>query len=94
MFDRLRVECRAGFKADETPVRITLNERCLEIVEVRDRWYDPEADYFKLLAEDGCLYLLRHDRSSDAWSLRYVRTREPRTATYITPVAGHRWGPH
>ena len=74
---KLAVECRAGYKAEEEPLRFTLNERRLEVVEVCDRWYDPEADYFKVRADDGCLYLLRRELASDTWSLRYVRTREP-----------------
>lgn len=94
MFRRLKVECRAGYKADETPVRLTLDERRLEVVEVCDRWYDPEADYFKVRAEDGCLYLLRRARRSGRWSLRYVRTREPSTPLIPPLPPGRRSRPH
>ena len=92
MFDRLEVECRAGHKADETPIRFTLDGVARKVIEVHDRWYDPEADYFKVRADDDCFYLLRHDHSSDVWSLRYIRTREPRTM--LAPPAGHEGDVH
>jgi hypothetical protein len=79
MFDELKVECRAGYKADETPVRFVLDGQEKTIVEICDRWYAPEADYFKVRAADDYLYLLRHDHRTDAWTLRYIRFRDPRT---------------
>ncbi len=82
---KLAVECRAGYKAEEEPLRFSLDERRLEVIEVCDRWYDPEADYFKVRADDGCLYLLRRDRVTDTWSLRYVRTREPKVPLIEPP---------
>jgi hypothetical protein len=93
MFDKLTVECRAGYKADETPVRFALDDRPREVVEVCDRWYDPEADYFKVRADDGYLYLLRHDHRAGEWSLRYVRFREPSTPL-VPPSDGTGRGPH
>jgi hypothetical protein len=92
-FTDLKVECRAGYKADETPVRFTVNERRFEVVEILDRWYDPSADYFKVRADDGCFYLLKRDRTSDEWSLRYVRTAEPATPV-ISPPPGAGREPH
>lgn len=90
IFENLRVECRSESRADETPVRFTVGERRMEVVEVCDRWYDPEADYFKVRADDGCLYLLRLDRTLDRWSLRYVKTREPSTPLIPPPQgSGH-----
>ena len=85
MFDRLTVECKAGYKADETPVRFTLDEKERAVIEICDRWYGPDADFFKVKADDGYVYLLRHDRRTDEWSLRYVRIREPLTPPVPTP---------
>ena len=39
----IRVECYAGAKADETPRRVTLDERIVELGEVLDRWYQVES---------------------------------------------------
>lgn len=93
VFDRLKVTCRAGYKADEEPVRFVLDENERTVVRICDRWYDPEADYFKVEADDGCFYMLRHDRRTDEWSLRFIRTREPRTP--LVPPSGDEGGkPH
>ncbi|HXS98242.1 MAG TPA: hypothetical protein VN736_26775 [Candidatus Limnocylindrales bacterium] len=70
---RIDVETYAGFKNDERPVRLRLRERWLAVVDVVDRWYDPEAIYFKVLAEDGSNYILRHDERQDEWTLSAFR---------------------
>lgn len=72
----IHVQSYAGFKADETPRRFMLEERTVEVGEVLDRWYQveskpewPRADYFKVRAEDGREYLLKHDLELDEWFL-------------------------
>jgi len=70
---RIDVETYAGFKNDERPVRLRLRERWLAVVDVVDRWYDVEAIYFKVLAEDGSNYILRHDERQDEWTLSAFR---------------------
>jgi hypothetical protein len=42
----VRVECYAGYKGDERPVRLHFREKALEIVETEDRWYAPGATFF------------------------------------------------
>ena len=66
---RVRVETYSGYKADERPVRVHLNERALDIAAVEDRWYSPGATYFRVLTVDGDRYILRHDDAQDLWSL-------------------------
>jgi len=41
----------------------------LGVVEVVDRWYGEEHDYFKVLADDGRVYLIRWHRLMDVWFL-------------------------
>ena len=45
------------------------------VEEVLDQWYGPEHVFFKLRADDGCTYLLRHDSSvpEAVWELWSVR---------------------
>lgn len=77
---KLRVECHSGTKADERPVRFYLGERRLEVQEVLDQWYGPDDVYFKLLAEDGNLYILRKSGSSGFggdWTLESFRELRP-----------------
>jgi hypothetical protein len=70
---KLEVETYSGHKADERPIRFRLGERWLAVVDVTDRWYDPDAIYFRVLAEDGDLYILRHDERADEWTLEAYR---------------------
>ena len=70
---RVVVECYAGYKADERPQRFALRGRLFEVVEVLDRWYDPEAIFFRVRADDGNLYILRHDERVGDWTLESFR---------------------
>lgn len=81
----LIVECYAGYRADERPVRFHLRGRKFEIVEVQDRWYSPDATYFRVLAEDGNFYVLRHDERQDQWSLDAFRAKESGVTNGRTP---------
>ena len=70
---RLQVACHAGRKADERPVRFRLGERDYLVVEVVDQWYGPADRFFKVRADDGNLYILRHYPEGDTWSLESFR---------------------
>lgn len=67
------VKCYAGAKADERPLRFVLNGREYGVKEVQDRWYSPEAVYFRVVACDANCYVLRHDEAADSWSLEGFR---------------------
>ena len=72
----LEVETYAGYKADERPVRFELNGRRFEIAQVLDQWYGPGYSYFKVVADDGDTYILRHqtrDPDSEVWTLASYR---------------------
>jgi len=65
----IRVECYAGHRADERPLRLVLGGREFQVQELDDRWYSPDASYFRVLADDGNYYVLRHDEAQDFWTL-------------------------
>jgi hypothetical protein len=69
----LKVECHAGYKADERPLRFSLGEQALEVREIQDQWYSPSATYFKVQASDGNVYILRHEEENDSWTLDAFR---------------------
>jgi hypothetical protein len=70
---RIEVESYSGYRADERPLRFRLGERWLVVEEVVDRWYDPDAVYFRVRADDGAVYILRHIDGSDMWTLEAFR---------------------
>jgi hypothetical protein len=43
------------------------------VEEVVDQWYGPDAAFFKVRADDGNLYILRHQAVGDEWSLESFR---------------------
>ena len=65
----VRVVCYAGYRAEESPLRFYLGDRCIEVAEVLDRWLDPEHHYFKLRGDDKGIYILRHSIDEDRWEL-------------------------
>jgi len=66
---KLRVECYAGYKGEETPRAFHLGDRRVEVKEVLDQWLAPDHRYFKVRGDNGCLYILRHDVPTDTWEL-------------------------
>ena len=70
---KLQVQCYAGWKADERPVRFRLKDRDFIVEEILDQWYSPNGVFFKVRADDGNLYNLRHDLPTDEWSLESFR---------------------
>jgi hypothetical protein len=71
---QIRVESHAGYRADEYPLRFVLRERPFEVLEVEDRWYSPGQTYFRVRADDGNFYILRHEEPMDVWTLDAFRT--------------------
>ncbi len=69
----LKVECYSGHKADERPLRFTLGDKpqgqIFEVREILDQWYGIDYHCFKIVADDGNLYILRHQQAEDNWVL-------------------------
>ena len=71
---RVEVECYAGYRADERPMRLRLGEETLEVAEVEDRWYSPGETFFRVRLANGDRYVLRRVEAQDAWSLEAFRS--------------------
>jgi uncharacterized protein (UPF0128 family) len=69
----LRVQCYAGRKADERPVRFQLGNREYVVEEVLDQWYGTDETFYKVCADDGNLYIMRHQDAADEWRLESFR---------------------
>jgi hypothetical protein len=65
----IRVECLAGYRAEEEPRAFRLGERRFAVEEIVDRWLDPRHRYFKVRVDDGRQFVLRHDTATDRWEL-------------------------
>jgi hypothetical protein len=72
----IHVECYSGYRADEKPLRFSLRGRIFQVEQVEDRWYSPAAIYFRVRADDGNFYVLRHDEEHDAWTLDAFRAAQ------------------
>jgi hypothetical protein len=57
----------SGYKANERPLYFVLEQKKRSVMDVLDRWYGEEHDYFKVLADDGKVYLIRWHRGLDLW---------------------------
>ena len=78
--NEIHVECYAGYRADQRPLRFTLRGRVFEVEAVEDQWYAPSAIYFRVRANDGNFYVLRHDEAQDFWTLDAFRASRPVSA--------------
>jgi hypothetical protein len=70
---RIRVECYAGYRGEETPRRFWLGAKKIEVQDVLDRWMAPDHRYFKVLGHDKAVYILRHDAVSWDWDLTFYQ---------------------
>jgi hypothetical protein len=73
MVMEIRVECYAGYRGEETPKQIRLASRKIEIRDILDRWVAPDHRYFKILGDDGAVYIIRHDIESWKWELTFFK---------------------
>jgi hypothetical protein len=74
----IRVECYSGQRADERPVCFVARENEYVVEAVEDKWYSPDATYFRVTANDGNVYVLRHDEAKDVWTMDAFRARGER----------------
>lgn len=73
--EKLQVESYSGYKANERPTLFCLKDRRVGIVDIIDRWYGTSHDFFKVLADDGRVYVLKWQRFTDEWFLVKVVER-------------------
>lgn len=77
---KLEVECYSGGASDERPIRFRLGGRDHQVTALADRWYEPDAIFYKVQADDGNLYVLRRQTSTPegSWDLISFRRAESR----------------
>ena len=89
MSAQLKVECYAGYKANQWPVVFFLGKRRLQVQKIIDQWYGPDHTYFKVLAEDDNTYILRYSEDEDRWELVFFKDGkyDPRGQQEIGKIA-------
>ncbi len=72
---QVRVESYSGYKIDQRPLCFYLRDRKYQVEEVLDQWYGPDDTYFRVRAEDGNIYILRHAHAGPegGWTLESFR---------------------
>lgn len=70
------VECYSGYKVNERPIRFLYRGKSYRVISIIDRWYGIDSDYFKVLGEDGRIYIIKWNRYEDYWSLLKIMERE------------------
>jgi hypothetical protein len=75
---RIYVDAYSGYKANERPIRFWLDTTIVEneltgvyeIEAVEYRWYEPNAEYFRIRTTDGKRYILRFSERTNEWTLQ------------------------
>jgi hypothetical protein len=49
----IEVQCYAGSRSDERPLRFRIRCRNFDVKELDGQWYSPDAMYFRVVADDG-----------------------------------------
>ncbi|MFW5819804.1 MAG: cytoplasmic protein [Bacteroidota bacterium] len=72
----IKVEAHSGYEAYEYPKRFQWNDEWFDIEEIIDRWFQgdkdpnvPASDYFKVKAQNGKVFLLKHTLEKEEWML-------------------------
>jgi len=82
----IRVQCYAGYRAEQEPIAFWLGDRKLAVLAIVDRWFAPTQRWFRVEAEDGHVYVLRHDESSGQWDIAAFTRSASQTST--KPLGG------
>jgi len=73
----VEVECCSGYRVNQRPVSFTILEcdytHRFKVREVIDSWLGETADYYKVMADDDNVYLLKYDGQQDAWDLVFYQ---------------------
>ncbi|HVL57309.1 MAG TPA: hypothetical protein VM491_12445 [Burkholderiaceae bacterium] len=67
-FELIVQTVRSDLGIDE-PRSFRLGERRTGVVDIIDRWLSYSHSYFKVRADDGATYILRHDLPTGQWEM-------------------------
>jgi hypothetical protein len=79
----LKVECYSGYRGEETPRAIWFGSKKIEVKKILDRWLSPDHRYFKIMDEEGSLFIIRHDVLSQQWELTFFKQADQDSGTKL-----------
>jgi hypothetical protein len=71
--ERIKVIAYSGYRSEETPRKILLGSRKIEIVEILKQWVEERSDnkeirrFYQIKGSDGNLYTIYYDEKSMEW---------------------------
>ena len=65
----VRVQTEPSGEKRKGPAAFTLGEREFRVQQVLDRWDGSDHTYFRVIAEDDIIYILRHDIETGQWEV-------------------------
>jgi len=68
----ISVSCYSGYKVNEYPISFNIRGKNLTVEEIIDRWYGIDHSYFKILANDQKVYIIKYDQDTDLWTLEKI----------------------
>jgi len=89
---RVLVETSAGHGGVEMPRRFRLDGREVEVTNNLDQWHGAQDRYFKLMGDDGNLYILRLDEGRAEWELILFQSPHYRKIAAIPPARKEQGG--
>ena len=74
------VETYSGHRLHERPLRFCREGVWHKVVQVLDRWQEPQILGFKVTADDGQKYILEYNKEQDIWKIlnyQHLAKRRP-----------------
>ena len=68
----VEVRCYAGYRGEESPRRVILADREIEVEAIVERWVEPRRRGFRVRTAEGVLMLIQ-DLERDRWELELPR---------------------
>lgn len=70
---RIKVHTYSGYKADEYPIWFEQEGNRLKVLEIKSSWLEPTYEAFKVLADDGHIYILKNHYKDEIWELVLIK---------------------
>ncbi len=69
----IKVDGYSGYKANQRPLAFSLGKKKVKVKAILDQWYGPDHTYFKVVAEDANIYILKYSEDNDQWELVFFK---------------------